>query len=359
MKEVVMAKFDGREIMFARMSYKEGSDEYNDYYKDHPEHKEMDDHLRSQPHINGEGTATFDPVNSPFSDAGFMLLDDLNRLVDGPPKGALVDGSAELFTRRLKSFSQFIGAKVVGIAKMEDDFYYSKLGRPTRDYGKEVTRTHLYGLVIGVEMDKDMINRAPQIEEVFAVTKGYVDAAMIGLWMTYYIKTLGYDARAHIDGNYEVIATQVAEAAGLGETGRNGLLISPDYGQRLRFSVVTTDMPLLVDEPIDLGMKRFCELCNKCSKSCPGQAISHLPMTEDESGNKRWKIKHEDCYKMWRRIGTDCGVCLSVCPFSQGMPKDEIFRMKGDDALMIKMLKEHEERNGIRVYIKNPLPLME
>ena len=354
-----MPKFDGREIMFARMTYEEGSKEYKDYYKEHPEHKEIDDHLRQQPHINGEGTATFDPINSPFSDAGFMLLDDLNRLVDGPPKGQPVEGTAEVFTRRLKSFSQYIGARVVGVAKMQPDHFYSKLGRPVRDYGKEVTTTHSYGLVIGVEMEKDMINRAPQIEEVFAVTKGYVNAATIGLWMTYYIKTLGYDARANIDGNYEVIATQVAEAAGLGETGRNGLLISPEYGQRLRFAVITTDMPLIADEAVDLGMKRFCELCNKCSKSCPGQAISHLPMEEDEVGKVRWRIKPEECYKMWRRIGTDCGVCLSVCPFSQGFPLDEVQRMKGDDALMIKMIKDHEARNGIRVYIKQPLPLME
>jgi ferredoxin len=352
-----MPKIDGRTIMFARMSYLPDSEEYKNYYKDYPEHKEIDDHLRDQPQINGEGTATFNPINSPFADAGFMLLDDLNKLVDGPNKWPKAEESPEVFTRKLKSFSQYIGAKVVGIADMEADHYYSQLGRPLRDYGKEVEGKLPYGLVIGVEMDKDMINRAPQLEELFAVTKGYVDAAMIGLWMTYYIKSLGYEARAHIDGNYEVIATQVAEAAGLGETGRNGLLISPEYGQRLRFAVVTTDMPLISDKPVDLGMKRFCELCNKCSKSCPGQAISHLP-PQEENGKKRWRIAHEECYKMWRRLGTDCGVCLSVCPFSQGIPIDQIMTMKGNDKQMIQMIKDHEERNGIRVYIKQPLEVM-
>ncbi len=353
-----MSKVDGRTIMFARMSYEEGSEEYEDYYKTYPEHKENDDHLRVQPNINGEGTATFNPINSPFADAGFMMLDDLQKLVDGPKKGIVVEESPETYTRKLMSFSSYIGAKVTGVAKMEAEHYYSMIGRPLSDYGKVVDTDHPYGLVVGVEMDKDMINRAPQLEELFAVTKGYVDAAMIGLWMTYYIKSLGFEARAHIDGNYEVIATQVAEAAGLGETGRNGLLISPEYGQRLRFAVITTDMPLIEDKPLDLGMKRFCELCNKCSKSCPGQAISHLPPETMENGKQRWRIKHEECYKMWRRLGTDCGVCLSVCPFSQGMPLDEVKRMKDNDPLMIQMLKDHEERNGIRVYIKQPLDVM-
>lgn len=352
-----MAKVDGRTIMFARMSYDEGTDTYKDYYKDYPEHQEGDDHLRKQPNINGEGTATFNPVNSPFADAGFMLLDDLKKLVDGPTTAEKIEGTPEEFSRKLKAFSQYIGAKVVGIAKMQEDHYYSVLGRPLEDYGKNVTTTHPYGLVVGVEMDKDMINRAPQLEELFAVTKGYVDGAMIGLWMTYYIKSLGYNARANIDGNYEVIATQVAEEAGLGETGRNGLLISPEYGQRLRFAVITTDMPLIADEAVDLGMKRFCELCNKCSKSCPGQAISHLP-PENDNGKLRWRIKHEECYKMWRRLGTDCGVCLSVCPFSQGIDIEDIKNMKGDDKKMVQMLKSHEERNGIRVYIKQPLDVM-
>lgn len=61
---------------------------------------------------------------------------------------------------------------------------------------------------------------------------------------------------------------------------------------------------------------------------------------------------------MWRRLGTDCGVCLSVCPFSQGVPVDQTMTMKGNDKQMIQMIKDHEERNGIRVYIKQPLEVM-
>ena len=41
------------------------------------------------------------------------------------------------------------------------------------------------------------------------------------------IRRLGYPARAHIDGNYRVIAPLVARDAGLGEIGRMGLLMTP------------------------------------------------------------------------------------------------------------------------------------
>ena len=32
-----------------------------------------------------------------------------------------------------------------------------------------------------------------------------------------------------------------------------------------------------------------------------------------------WQIKGEKCYEVWKRIGTDCGVCMKVCPFSNPM----------------------------------------
>lgn len=352
-----MSKIDGRTIMFARMSYEKGSKVYEDYYKEFPEHKEIDDEIRKKPNINSEGTATFNPINSPFADAGFMMLSDFQKFVEGPPKGKKIDLDPKEISIKLKKLCRFLGAVDVGIAKMKPEHFYSTLGRPLKDYGKIVENTHPYGLVIAVEMDKDMINRAPQMEEMFAVTKGYVDCAVIALWMTYYIKSLGYDARANIDGNYEVVVPIVGQDAGIGEMGRNGLVISKKYGQRIRMSVVTTDIPLIPDEPSDYGVKNFCEICNKCSKTCPGKAISDQPPVI-ENGKKRWYIKQEACYSIWRSIGTDCGVCLSVCPFSQGIDLEKLEKIKDSDKLIKELLKEHEERYGIRNYIREPLDIM-
>nr|WP_312578096.1 hypothetical protein [Sedimentibacter sp.] len=46
-----MNKYDERDIMFARMNYKEGSENYKDYYDRCPHTKETDDALRSLPEM--------------------------------------------------------------------------------------------------------------------------------------------------------------------------------------------------------------------------------------------------------------------------------------------------------------------
>ncbi|SKC85628.1 reductive dehalogenase [Maledivibacter halophilus] len=352
-----MKKIDERDTMFARMSYKKGSKEYEDYYKRNPDKKHIDDEIRELPNICGEGTATYHPLNSPFADAGFKFLSDIKKYVEGEVNKNRVEVTAQEMTNKIKKLLKYIGAKLTGVAKMQDYHYYSHRGRNPETYGDKIEKFHKYGIVFAVEMDKDMINRAPQCEEVIAVTKGYIDGAIIGMWISYYIRELGYDARNHMDGNYLVVAPLVARDAGLGEIGRNGLLITKEYGQRVRLGVVTTDMPLISDKEQDFGIKEFCKICNKCSKTCPGKAIPDGDM-KLINGELRWQIEQEKCYGMWRRIGTDCGVCLSTCPFSQGVSLEMIDKMKDSKECMEKILKEYEEKYGIRPYIRETLDLL-
>ncbi|WP_432405187.1 4Fe-4S dicluster domain-containing protein [Wukongibacter sp. M2B1] len=352
-----MKRIDERDTMFARMSYDKNSSQYDDYYKRNPEKKEVDDELRKLPNICGEGTATFHPLHSPLADAGFRFLGDIKKYVEGEVNPNRVEVEAEEITKKIKKFSKYLGAKLVGIAKMEDYHFYSYRGRNPETYGDKIDKIQKYGIVFAVEMDKEMINRAPQCEEVIAVTKGYVDAAVIGMWLSYYIRELGYDARNHMDGNYLVVAPLVAQDAGLGEIGRNGILITKEYGQRVRLGVVTTDMPLVPNERKDFGIKEFCKICNKCPKTCPGKAIPHGDMKLID-GIMRWKINQEQCYGVWRRIGTDCGVCLSTCPFSQGVSMELIDKMKDSKETIERILKEYDEKYGIRPYTREPLDLL-
>ncbi len=352
-----MKRIDERNTMFARMSYEQNSKEYEDYYKRNPEKKEIDDELRTLPNICGEGTATFHPLHSPIADAGFRFLADIKKYAEGEVKENQVEVSAEEITKKIKKLSRYLGAKLVGTVKLQDYHFYSHRGRNPEVYGDKIEKLNKYGIVFAVEMDKDMINRAPQCEEVIAVTKGYVDAAVIGMWISYYIRELGYEARNHMDGNYLVVAPLVAQDAGLGEIGRNGILITKEYGQRVRLGVVTTDIPLITDEREEFGIKAFCKLCNKCSKNCPAKAIPYGDMVLLD-GVMRWKINQELCYKMWRKLGTDCGVCLSTCPFSQGVSMALIDRMKDSKEDMKKILKAYDEQHGTRPYIKEPLDLL-
>lgn len=341
-----MKQIDERDTMFARMSYREGSKAYEDYYRRHPEKKEVDDAIRKKPHLCSEGTATFDSVLSPIADANFAFLAGIKHLAEGPVNPVKTETDPERMAKLLKGLATHYGACLVGITKMKDEHYYSHRGRHEEDYGVEVEAKHSYGIVFAVEMDQEMMNRSPQVAEVIETSKAYVDVGIIGMQLAYYIRQLGYDARNHMDANYLVVTTRVAENAGIGQIGRNTLLLTKAYGSRIRLGVVTTDLPLLPDEPIDYGMKEFCKVCAKCVRTCPGKAIS----LDDEPEN--WSLEQEKCYTMWRSIGTDCGICISACPLSQRIEEKLFEDMKNKPEIMDRILKEHEEKHGIRPYIR-------
>jgi reductive dehalogenase len=144
----------------------------------------------------------------------------------------------------------------------------------------------------------------------------YLATGAIAIQIANLIRNLGYSARAHMDGNYRVVCPLVARDAGLGEIGRMGLLMTPELGPRVRLAVVTTEMPLVTDERrFDYTMIDFCTRCKKCAEICPAQAI---PSGDREpiDGVRRWQIDQEACFTLWCKIGTDCGRCVSVCPYS-------------------------------------------
>jgi reductive dehalogenase len=144
----------------------------------------------------------------------------------------------------------------------------------------------------------------------------YLRSGMLALKLAAFLREMGYEATAHIDGNYEVICPLVAVDAGLGTIGRMGLLMTPDLGPRVRISVVTTDLRLAPTPPrIERTTLHFCHHCRKCALNCPAAAIPDGPRTLQD-GVERWRINSEKCYHYWTLSGTDCGRCITVCPFS-------------------------------------------
>jgi reductive dehalogenase len=153
----------------------------------------------------------------------------------------------------------------------------------------------------------------------------YLNAGIVAVQVAEFIRNLGYEARAHIDANYRVICPLVAQDAGLGIIGRMGLLMTPELGSRVRIGVVTTDFPFRANKPIfDGSVISFCKICKKCAKVCPSNAIS-FNSQKIIDGVKRWQIDSESCFLYWCTIGTDCGRCISVCPYSH--PNNFIHRL--------------------------------
>ena len=312
----ITERVDERDVMFARADYRPGTSQYDDYYRMKPEKKEIDDKIRLLAELLSSGGQYFDPIRSEYVASLFGLEEQLVTLVDGPvgPDEQQIDpkeGSAIL-----KRLALHLGAAEVGIARLNPHWVYSHVGRGPEQWGAEIKNDHPYVIAFSVEMAYSQVQEAPLIGISEETALQYLHAQRISIVLAHYIRRLGYQARAHVSGsNYQIMLPPVAYDAGLGELGRLGYLISPKFGARIRLGAVTTEIPLVADKPIQFGVQDFCEKCRKCAENCPPGAIPTGSRTMVR-GVEKWQLGIEKCYHYWRVIGTDCGLCMKVCPFS-------------------------------------------
>jgi len=332
---------DERDIVFARMAYTPGGAAFEDYYLRHPELRAVDDALRALPGLCADGSRSFHPLNARIAPAVFALLASWRPLVAGgagggerggerggahggpPADGADALGFSRIevsddetrraLTARVKGLARYFGALDVGVTLLTPDFVYSHAGRHEEDYGREISLDHTHAIVFTVEMDFRFMKAAPGLPVVTESSRRYLEAAKVALALAANVRALGWSARAHIDGSYLAVLPPLAARAGLGEIGRLGILVTEHRGPCVRLGLVTTDLPLVPDEPRPFGLQDFCRICLKCARNCPSQAISREPVAPKEG----WRISWERCYGFWRRQGTDCGMCLISCPYSK------------------------------------------
>ena len=310
-------RVDERTIMFARALLEPDTPQFESYYRAHPEHLVPDNAFRANPGLLQSGATFYDPLLGASPDASFFLTGALRDQVDGPVASFKVEKSPEELTRFIKGLAKYHGAVDSGICELQPYHLYSHIGRGTGEYGAPITLSHRYAIAFTVEMDHAMISASPRMPAVMESAREYVEAGKIAVLLAAAIRNLGYPARAHIDSNYRVIAPLVAKDAGLGEIGRMGLLITPRLGPRVRLAVVTTDLPLITDPPtFDPTVIDFCDHCQKCVTVCPSNAIPAGERVTHPDDTLRWKINSEQCYTYWTQIGTDCGRCMAVCPYS-------------------------------------------
>lgn len=314
--DIPTGRVDERDIMFARYRLREGAPEYDAYYAIRPENKKIDDRIRAKPGLLSLYAKYAHSLHFRAADASFSISAALREHVDGPLAAEKVELTADQITGYIKGLTCYYGACTVGITELEPYHVYTHIGRGSGEYGEPVELDHQYAIAFTVEMAHEMVGMAPHAPEAMEAARQYTEAAVAAVQLAAFIRSLGYEARAHIDGNYRVIAPLVARDAGLGEIGRIGLLMSPELGPRLRLGVVTTNLPLDTDQrKQDAAVLDFCRICKKCAANCPSRAISFEDRV-DEGGAWRWRIDHIRCFSYWNVIGTDCGRCMAVCPLA-------------------------------------------
>jgi reductive dehalogenase len=308
-------QIDERDTMFSRNELIPGSEEFQNYYNLKPENLVSDKLFRSKAGLLQPGSTQYKPIQFASADASFETIEALSVQVSGTVNKKLKKVDQKEISQYIKNWSKKLGAIDCGITELKQYHLYSIGGRKERR-NKLVKNNHKYAIAFTVEMNKDMVSAAPSASIVMESAQQYLESGIVALQVASFIRNLGYEARAHIDGNYEVVCPLVARDSGLGEIGRMGLLMTPNLGPRVRISVVTTNLPLIIDKPLNGNSYiDFCTICKKCADACPSQAISFDPML-DIDGVQRWQINQEKCFTLWCALGTDCGRCVSVCPYS-------------------------------------------
>jgi len=209
------------------------------------------------------------------------------------------------FWKKFEERAKSMGVDLVGYTPVDERFVFYNL----KVYGENA-------IILGMEMDWDKIKTAPSAIceiEVFRVYKVLGD---ITIELTEYLKSKGYKSEAHHPFGGKLLYGPHAVSAGLGILGSNGLIITPEFGPRQRWGVITTDAEIPESRIRDLdALKEFCKNCGACVRECRGRAVYKEPIVYKNAPN----ITHIDRSKCIQSIieNTYCSYCLKVCPVGE------------------------------------------
>lgn len=332
-------RFDERDTVFARERLVPGSVEERAYHATHPELVEIDRRIatfieavnRPEKSASQADTALYRAAFGPV--VGLALPD----VVDGEVASAQVEADPAQMAARIKRLARRLGADDVRIGPLNPAWVYSHRGTPPffagyrpnpphfsglpadyRDsqWGDPIEVPHRYAISMAFAQDRGLLRTGGTPFSDFEIGRVYALGALVATHLAAYIRALGWLARAHHLRNYGVLAVPVAVDAGLGELARCGYLLHRRLGANLRLACVTTDLPLALDPPVDLGVQDFCTKCLKCATNCPAGAIPKGDKAVVR-GVRKWRIDPLRCLLYWGHLGSACTICQVVCPWSK------------------------------------------
>lgn len=224
--------------------------------------------------------------------------------------------------QEMKALAHALGGDMTGICAIPDYAWYSH-----QENGAEIIPYHRNAIVILVDQGFETMEGASGDDWISGAQsmRAYMRGAEIAGVIADHIRRQGYAARSHTNFDSDLLHIPLVLQAGLGELSRIGeLVLNPFVGPRFKSVVVSTELPLEADMPIDFGLQDFCGKCNKCARECPCGAIPFGDKTMF-NGYEIWKPDAEKCarYRVTNQKGSACGRCMKTCPFNaEGLMKE-------------------------------------
>ena len=228
---------------------------------------------------------------------------------------------AQVNTRAIQTLAYHLGVDLTGICEIPQYAWYSH-----RPDGTATEPYHRYAVVMLIDQGYDTMEGASGDDWISGCQsmRGYLRGAEVAGVMANFLKRNGQDARPQTNADSDVLHIPLVLLAGLGELSRIGeLVLNPFVGPRFKSVVLTTDLPLVPDQPIDFGLQEFCGSCLKCARECP---VAAIPFGDKVmfNGYEIWKPDVERCtnYRVTNPKGSACGRCMKTCPLNKVVTAD-------------------------------------
>ena len=254
---------------------------FNGIRYDHAELREInreDDKLNRDLITEGRATAEMEPTGEP---------------------------TGEDVTAQIKDKARQLGYIEVGITTYDHRYEFQSM--------KGFTQLP-HAICLAYEQDFEPTQTIPSVEAEIVHFSAYRTQTSAGLKLGEFIRSLGY--RAHVIHSHDATGPMIPMfvAAGLGQLGACGYLLTPHAGNRNRLMMVTTDANVTYDEPVDYGIHAFCQVCQVCVNRCPGRALMRDKIWW--RGIEKNKLYFKRCSPVMARY-LGCGVCMKVCPIQK------------------------------------------
>lgn len=204
-------------------------------------------------------------------------------------------------TSRMKAEAGRLGLSAVGVAEYDPKYTFAEF------QGKHVGDRVI---VCILEQNYPTTQLLPSSTAEQAALSTYAELMDAMTRVCRWLNDQGYRAQGD-DQDGESIYIHYGVAAGLGQLGMNGQLLTPQAGSRCRLSVIYTDAPLQLDTPVDYGIEGVCDRCQACVRRCP---VGAIPATRREHrGVVKSKLNTKRCFPIVATTA-GCAICMKVCP---------------------------------------------
>ncbi|MDW7740376.1 MAG: reductive dehalogenase domain-containing protein [Bacillota bacterium] len=222
-------------------------------------------------------------------------------------------------TDRIIDFARSKGADLVGIADADSFLIQDEQNKfCPRFYLPEAKSVIVIGLkLVDSIWDRLTGNYDPYSTNLhsYLMHYNYDQLDFISCQVARFLEDIGYDgypieARTETKSGKVFVGLfpfkEAAVLAGMGRIGKSSLLITPEFGPRVRLTAVITDAPLDTTIEAEPGtVEDVCNSCTLCIDQCPAGAISY------DKEKKVTVIDKEMCQA--RMDWAQCALCQGVC----------------------------------------------